>query len=371
MSDYETSIQKEFDIDIFNVNEAPIVRTFQLFGEKFYETEHDTVFIEPGAQSILNIPWTDAELPIFPSLAGRVTNSPDFVSGAALAPEGFSVVIAPGLNDIGIYQYTVEVEDTQGLLGRKTQNIIVGDVEKEFVVTVATSQDANGNRFYLDGIEAPNLKLEKGKVYSFNVSDTSNAGHPLAFNIPSDDPGTFVTRNNDLGKVYISISNDASASVEYFCTLHSGMGNTLSPVDASFQTVDINGVTYEVGPDVNLSNKNLSGGKLAGFDLSGADLSGADLSNMDLSGINLADANLTGTNFSGSLLDHAIIATDQLSNANFSGINAESIRIFVESDENPVPGLNFNGANLHGAYLSGDLSNSVFANADLSGSTIM
>ena len=87
VSDYETSIQKEFDIDIFNVNEAPIVRTFQLFGEKFYETEHDTVFIEPGTQSILNIPWTDAELPIFPSLAGRVTNSPDFVSGAALAPE--------------------------------------------------------------------------------------------------------------------------------------------------------------------------------------------------------------------------------------------------------------------------------------------
>ena len=48
-----------------------------------------------------------------------------------------------------------------------------------FAVTVANS--GSGNKFYIDGAEAPTLNLVRNTTYIFDVSDGSNSGHPFRF----------------------------------------------------------------------------------------------------------------------------------------------------------------------------------------------
>ena len=55
-----------------------------------------------------------------------------------------------------------------------------------FAVTVANS--GSGNKFYIDGSEAPTLSLTRNTTYVFDVSDSSVSGHPLAFEDHSSYP---------------------------------------------------------------------------------------------------------------------------------------------------------------------------------------
>ena len=55
-----------------------------------------------------------------------------------------------------------------------------------YTVTVANS--GSGNKYYIDGVEAAELTLTKGLTYIFDVSDSSNSGHPFRF---KDSSGNF------------------------------------------------------------------------------------------------------------------------------------------------------------------------------------
>ena len=59
-----------------------------------------------------------------------------------------------------------------------------------FAVTVANS--GSGNKFYIDGAEAPTLNLVRNTTYIFDVSDGSNSGHPFRF---KDSGGSSYSRN--------------------------------------------------------------------------------------------------------------------------------------------------------------------------------
>ena len=48
---------------------------------------------------------------------------------------------------------------------------------ESYVVTVAATPD--GNKYFLDGVEAPVLTLKRGQTYNFDISDATNATHPL------------------------------------------------------------------------------------------------------------------------------------------------------------------------------------------------
>ena len=56
----------------------------------------------------------------------------------------------------------------------------IGAVEKTFVVTAA-----NG-KYFIDGVEAPELDIELGKAYEFDLSDSSLEQHPFAINLNGD-----------------------------------------------------------------------------------------------------------------------------------------------------------------------------------------
>ena len=101
-------------------------------------------------------------------------------------------------------------------------------------VTVASATSGSGNRFYIDGVENPVLNLKRGTKYIFDVSDSTNIGHPLRF---KDSSGASYLTNviitgiqgNPGATVEITVAENAPDSLRYYCTIHgNGMGNTIT-----------------------------------------------------------------------------------------------------------------------------------------------
>ena len=118
-------------------------------------------------------------------------------------------------------------------------------------ITTATSTNTNvasgvtyavtvvGGVYYIDGASKPSLTLTRGVTYTFDLSNASNSGHPLAFqdsggssyttgvtnNYASNAPGTSGSQ------VVIVVSTSAPYPANYYCTVHgTGMGNTITTV---------------------------------------------------------------------------------------------------------------------------------------------
>ena len=101
-----------------------------------------------------------------------------------------------------------------------------------YTVTVANS--GSGNVYYIDGVANPALTFARGNTYVFDLSDSSNSGHPLAF---KDSAGnsytTGVTTTGTAGStganVSIVINANTPSRLRYYCTVHgNSMGNTIS-----------------------------------------------------------------------------------------------------------------------------------------------
>ena len=110
-------------------------------------------------------------------------------------------------------------------------------------VTVVNS---GGNKFAIDGVVAPALTLVQGITYTFDVSDSSVSGHPLAF---KDSGGnaftTNVTTNGTAGSsgatVVITVPSTGTMPARYYCTSHgNGMGNTIATQTNEISTVATN-----------------------------------------------------------------------------------------------------------------------------------
>ena len=75
-------------------------------------------------------------------------------------------------------------------------------IEQTFVITVEEASSGSGNRYYIDGIEAPELTLYPGKTYVFDLAyETSD--HPLAIDTYVD----WITGENSLR---VAVPADAS-----------------------------------------------------------------------------------------------------------------------------------------------------------------
>ena len=78
----------------------------------------------------------------------------------------------------------------------------------------------------------PKLKFSRGKTYNFDVSHSSNAGHPFRFTADSGtstyDSGVSIvgTPGNANATVSINVTADAPSLLNYYCETHGlGMGN--------------------------------------------------------------------------------------------------------------------------------------------------
>ena len=123
-----------------------------------------------------------------------------------------------------------------------------------YTVTVATgtTQYGTGNRYYINGELAPVLYLQEGNTYIFDQTDTSNNTHQIAFSTnPNNSPvATYTT-----GVTTTGVPGNAGASTTinvapvrttgapllfYYCTVHSGMGNTAQTIAPTSETTEFN-----------------------------------------------------------------------------------------------------------------------------------
>ena len=125
--------------------------------------------------------------------------------------------------------------------------------ESQLYVTVDNPGD--GNKFYINGAQTASLSLFRSTQYIFDQSNTSNAGHHLAFSETGSEGGN--TRGiyntgvryeglaGSTGKVIFDVASDAPDTLYYFCTSHSAMGgaNTMSLFDKATTLVTGSNVT--------------------------------------------------------------------------------------------------------------------------------
>ena len=126
-----------------------------------------------------------------------------------------------------------------------------------YTVTVAsgTTQYGTGNKFYINGELAPVLYLQEGNTYIFDQSDSSNASggvHQIAFSTnPNNDPAatytTGVTSTGTPGSAgaqttfnVAPVRTTGAPLLFYYCTNHSGMGNTAQTISPTSETTEFN-----------------------------------------------------------------------------------------------------------------------------------
>tara|TARA_B100000424_G_scaffold166817_1_gene128206 strand:+ start:3029 stop:4321 length:1293 start_codon:yes stop_codon:yes gene_type:complete len=164
-----------------------------------------------------------------------------------------------------------------------------GDVEElqshNYTVTVANIGGVN--KFLIDGVEAAELTLVKGLTYVFDVSDSSNSGHPFRFkDVYGNAYTTGVTTSGTEGQtgatVTLELATTGLMPYRYYCTLHgNGMGNIIRSVESTTNfavTVsNVGGVNVFVLNGVNTPTLQLLKGVTYVFDVSDNTVSGHPL----------------------------------------------------------------------------------------------
>ena len=175
-------------------------------------------------------------------------------------------VITPSqsvLDDVAIVSGAITYSEDLGLIttaastgsSNGSLDIVADALEDEITFTVTVS----GGKFYIDGSEAPAQTLYKGWTYTFDLSDASNANHPLRFSSGGSAYSTGVTVTGTQGqagsKIQLVVPESQPTSFAYYCTNHSGMGNTITVKDDPIKTVSDN-VTNIVAVANNSTNIN-------------------------------------------------------------------------------------------------------------------
>ena len=149
------------------------------------------------------------------------------------------------LNDVAIVSGAITYSEDLGLItdaastgsSNGSLDIVADALEDEitFTVTAATG------KFIIDGVDKPALTLHKGWTYTFDVSDASNANHPLRFSSGGSAYNTGVTVTGTQGqagaKVQLVVPESQPTTFIYYCTNHSGMGNSITVVEDPIKAV--------------------------------------------------------------------------------------------------------------------------------------
>ena len=191
--------------------------------------------------NITNVDSNKANINTLAGISSNVTTVAGISSNVTtVAGISANVTTVAGINQSNLASVATSISTLNSLAAmfNATANI---------TVTVASGSlyggGGTGNVFYLNGIANPPLTLVKGFTYTFDVSDSSVSGHPLAF---KDSGGnaftTGVTVNGTAGSaganVVIAVPSTGTMPAQYYCTSHgNGMGNLIATQTNDIATV--------------------------------------------------------------------------------------------------------------------------------------
>lgn len=144
-------------------------------------------------------------------------------------------VTATGVSATGQVGVLSYANDNTELLSSVSATATAGSVAtllNTYFVTVA--YDGYNNVYYIRGVAKPTLTFNRGNTYTFDLSDSSNSGHPLAFkdslgNSYTNGVTTTGTPGTAGAKVTIVVDAGTPGNLRYYCTVHgNAMGNTIT-----------------------------------------------------------------------------------------------------------------------------------------------
>ena len=153
----------------------------------------------------------------------------------------------PTTSDLAEGEFAVNTYDRKLYMRDGSNNIVTVNNEyatdfeastKTLYVTVASSTSAHvhhgsgsSNKYKINGVFSPYLKLIPGITYKFDQSDSSNTGHPFRFYLDENKSTAFTTGVTTSGTAgssgaytQIVVSHTTPAVLHYQCSAHSLMG---------------------------------------------------------------------------------------------------------------------------------------------------
>ena len=152
----------------------------------------------------------------------------------------------------------------EGVVSSSAQiEIPATDFSQSFQNIVVTQSSL---QYYVDGVVKPKITLQKGHTYRFDLSDSSNSGHPFAFRLRdgstayTDGVTQVGTAGTSGAYTQIHVKQDAPTKLIYYCTVHgNSMGNSII-VQSAFNTAfeDNMSITGSLSVTGNVSAANIS-----------------------------------------------------------------------------------------------------------------
>jgi uncharacterized repeat protein (TIGR01451 family) len=149
---------------------------------------------------------------------------------------------------------------------------------------------ASGGKYFINGEEAPVLRIEKGKTYRFDISDNSLGSHPIRFGTQPESGTLFgnYEYNGTSGQAgaYVDFSTESDSiltNIYYYCLIHSGMGNSMQFLEPSSIEVTSysNVIDNDHSDDVSYTGL-VTGGDTIEYTVQVTNVSNSPISNLDL-----------------------------------------------------------------------------------------
>ena len=255
------------------------------------------------------------------------------------------------LDDVAIVSGAITYSEDLGLITNAAStgssngslDIVADALEDEITFTVT----ASGGAFLIDGVSKPALTLHKGWTYTFDVSDSSNGAHPFRFYAGSSQYSTNVTvtgtQGNAGAKVQIVIPESQPSNFQYYCTNHSGMGNTITVVedpikavaDIASSVVTVGGIASNVTAVANnTSNINAVQANATNINAVQANASNINAAVSNASNINAVVSNATNINTVAGNNSNVTTVANNTSNINSAVSNQSNINAAVSNATN-------------------------------------
>jgi hypothetical protein len=245
------------------------------------------------------------------------------------------------LNDIAIVSGAITYQEDLGLISdavttgssNGSLDIVADILEDEATFTVT----ASGGAYLIDGVSKPALTLYKGWTYTFDLSSNTLGSHPLRFYANSSQYSTNVTVTGTQGqagaKVSIKIPETQPTNFQYYCTNHSGMGNTITVKDDPIKTVSdsITNINAVAG---NSTNINAVAGNNSNITAVAGNATNINAVQSNATNINAVNANKTNIDAVAGNNSNITSVANNSSNINSAVSNASNINSAVSNASN-------------------------------------